>query len=43
MIETARAVVMPSEVNENAPLAVLEGYAAGRPAIGSRIAGIPES
>ena len=42
VIETARAVVMPSEVNENAPLAVLEGYAAGRPAIGSRIAGIPE-
>jgi glycosyltransferase involved in cell wall biosynthesis len=34
--------VVPSEVNENAPLALLEGYAAGRPVIGARIAGIPE-
>lgn len=42
VVETARAVVVPSEVNENAPLAVLEAYAAGRPVIGSRIAGIPE-
>ncbi|MBX9774381.1 MAG: glycosyltransferase family 4 protein [Xanthobacteraceae bacterium] len=42
VIETARAVVVPSEVNENAPLSVLEAYAAGRPVIGSRIAGIPE-
>jgi glycosyltransferase involved in cell wall biosynthesis len=42
VIETARAVVIPSEVNENAPLSVLEAYAAGRPVIGSRIAGIPE-
>ena len=29
-------------VQENAPLAVLEAYAAGRPVIGARIAGIPE-
>jgi len=42
VIQSARAVVVPSEVNENAPLAVLEAYAAGRPVIGSRIAGIPE-
>ncbi len=35
-------MVVPSEVNENAPLALLEAYAAGRPVIGSRIAGIPE-
>jgi glycosyltransferase involved in cell wall biosynthesis len=42
VIEIARAVVVPSEVNENAPLSVLEAYAAGRPVIGSRIAGIPE-
>ena len=42
VIETARAIVVPSEVNENAPLSVLEAYAAGRPVIGSRIAGIPE-
>jgi glycosyltransferase involved in cell wall biosynthesis len=42
IIQSARAIVVPSEVNENAPLAVLEAYAAGRPVIGSRIAGIPE-
>ena len=41
-IRSARAIVVPSEVNENAPLALLEAYAAGRPVIGSRIAGIPE-
>jgi glycosyltransferase involved in cell wall biosynthesis len=42
VIQSARAIVVPSEVNENAPLALLEGYAAGRPVIGARIAGIPE-
>jgi glycosyltransferase involved in cell wall biosynthesis len=42
VIQSARAIVVPSEVNENAPLALLEAYAAGRPVIGSRIAGIPE-
>ncbi|MGY2050647.1 glycosyltransferase [Methylobacterium sp. JK268] len=42
VLEGARAVVLPSEVNENAPMAVLEAYAAGRPVIASRIAGIPE-
>jgi glycosyltransferase involved in cell wall biosynthesis len=41
-IQSARAVVVPSECLENAPLAVLEAYATGRPVIGSRIAGIPE-
>jgi glycosyltransferase involved in cell wall biosynthesis len=41
-IGQARAVVIPSECNENAPLSLLEAYAAGRPVIGSRIAGIPE-
>jgi glycosyltransferase involved in cell wall biosynthesis len=41
-IQDARAVVIPSECLENAPLALLEAYAAGRPVIGSRIAGIPE-
>ena len=34
--------MVPSECNENAPLALLEAYAAGRPVIGSRMAGIPE-
>jgi glycosyltransferase involved in cell wall biosynthesis len=42
VVQSARAIVVPSEVNENAPLVVLEGYAAGRPVIGARIAGIPE-
>jgi glycosyltransferase involved in cell wall biosynthesis len=42
IIQSARAIVIPSECNENAPLALLEGYAAGRPVIGSNIAGIPE-
>jgi glycosyltransferase involved in cell wall biosynthesis len=42
VVQSARAIVVPSEVNENAPLALLEGYAAGRPVIGARIAGIPE-
>lgn len=41
-IQDARAVVVPSECHENAPLALLEAYAAARPVIGSRIAGIPE-
>jgi glycosyltransferase involved in cell wall biosynthesis len=41
-IQEARAIVVPSEVHENAPLSLLEAYAVGRPVIGSRIAGIPE-
>ena len=41
-IQDARAIIVPSECHENAPLALLEAYAAGRPVIGSRIAGIPE-
>jgi glycosyltransferase involved in cell wall biosynthesis len=42
IVADARAVVVPSECHENAPLSLLEAYAAGRPVIGSRIAGIPE-
>ena len=42
VVQSARAIVVPSQVNENAPLALLEGYAAGRPAIGARIGGVPE-
>jgi glycosyltransferase involved in cell wall biosynthesis len=41
-IVESRGVVVPSECHENAPLALLEAYAAGRPVIGARIAGIPE-
>jgi glycosyltransferase involved in cell wall biosynthesis len=38
----ARGVVMPSEWYENAPLSLLEAFAAGKPVIGARIGGIPE-
>jgi len=37
-----RALVVPSEWYENCPFVVLEGMAAGRPVIASRIGGIPE-
>ncbi len=42
VLQSARALVLPSEVNENAPLSLLEAYATARPVIGSNIAGIPE-
>jgi glycosyltransferase involved in cell wall biosynthesis len=41
-IRAARAVVLPSEWYENAPVSVLEAYAMGKPVIGARIGGIPE-
>ena len=41
-IRSCRAVVLPSEWYENAPVSVLEAYALGRPVIGARIGGIPE-
>jgi len=41
-VRAARAVVLPSEWYENAPMSVLEAYALGKPAIGARIGGIPE-
>lgn len=41
-IAGARAVVLPSEWYENAPISVMESYALGRPVIGARIGGIPE-
>jgi glycosyltransferase involved in cell wall biosynthesis len=39
---SARAVVIPSEWYENAPLSVLEASALARPVIGADIGGIPE-
>jgi glycosyltransferase involved in cell wall biosynthesis len=41
-VGAARAVVVPSEWYENAPLAVLEGAALGKPLIVARIGGLPE-
>jgi len=41
-ISGARAVVVPSEWYENAPLSVLEANALARPVIGADIGGIPE-
>lgn len=42
IVRAARAVVLPSEWYENAPMSVLESYALGKPVIGARIGGIPE-
>jgi glycosyltransferase involved in cell wall biosynthesis len=42
LIRAARAVVLPSEWYENAPMSVLEAYALERPVIGADIGGIPE-
>jgi glycosyltransferase involved in cell wall biosynthesis len=41
-IRSSRAVVLPSEWYENAPLSVMEAYALGKPVIGAAIGGIPE-
>lgn len=41
-LRSARAVVLPSEWYENAPISVLEAFAAGTPVIGAEIGGIPE-
>lgn len=42
LIGRSRALVLPSEWYENAPISVLEAYALGRPVIGASIGGIPE-
>ena len=41
-VKNARAVVLPSEWYENAPMTVLEAYALGKPVLGASIGGIPE-
>jgi glycosyltransferase involved in cell wall biosynthesis len=41
-VSAARAVVVPSEWYENAPLSVLEGAALGKPLIVARVGGLPE-
>jgi glycosyltransferase involved in cell wall biosynthesis len=42
VVRSARAVVLPSQWYENAPMSLLEAYALGKPVIGSHIGGIPE-
>lgn len=42
LIGGARALVLPSEWYENAPVSILEAYALGRPVVGTEIGGIPE-
>ncbi|MBN9436372.1 glycosyltransferase family 4 protein [Bosea sp. (in: a-proteobacteria)] len=42
LIGRAKALVLPSEWYENAPISVLEAYALGRPVLGAAIGGIPE-
>ncbi len=42
LISNSKAIVLPSEWYENAPISVLEAYAAGKPVIGANIGGIPE-
>jgi len=41
-ISSARAVVLPSELYENAPISVMEASALARPIVGADIGGIPE-
>lgn len=42
LVRGARAVVLPSQWYENAPMSVLESMALAKPVIGARIGGIPE-
>lgn len=42
LVRGARAVVLPSEWYENAPMSVLESMALGKPVLGARTGGIPE-
>lgn len=42
LVKAARAVVLPSEWYENAPISILEAYSLGKPVIGARVGGIPE-
>ncbi len=42
IIRNARALVLPSECYENAPVVLLEAYGVGTPVLGSHLGGIPE-
>ena len=41
-VRQARAVILPSEWYENAPLSVMEAYSLGKSVIGANVGGIPE-
>lgn len=42
VIQSARAIILPSEWYENAPMSIIESYALGKIVIGANIGGIPE-
>ncbi|KAA3606088.1 MAG: glycosyltransferase family 1 protein [Planctomycetota bacterium] len=42
LLKNARALILPSEWFENAPMSILEAFATGVPVIGADIGGIPE-
>ncbi|MFV0575463.1 MAG: glycosyltransferase family 4 protein [Vibrio sp.] len=42
MIKNAKAVIVPSEWNENCSMSVLEAMSYGKPVVGAKIGGIPE-
>ncbi len=42
IVRGARALVLPSECYENAPVVLLEAYGVGTPVLGSDLGGIPE-
>jgi len=42
LLRESRAIVLPSQWYENAPMSILEAYASGKPVIAANIGGIPE-
>lgn len=42
VVQESRAIVIPSEWYENAPMSVLEAYSLAKPVVGANIGGIPE-